>query len=360
VRSMIIRLQDVVLRVTSQGTVSPRTESELISQVAGQVIDVSPRFASGGFFRKNEALIRIDPRDYQFAISRLEAELAQSKLRLRQEEAEAEVAREEWSRLGKGQQPNPLVIREPQLAQARAAVEAAEAALKQAELNLERTRIKAPFDGRVRAKNVDLGEYVSPGIPLATVYAVDYAEVRLPVPDDQMAHLECCIDFRSSILSPLEIETVLKADYGGEEHYWTGEIVRVEGEIDPSTRMVTLVSRVKDPYGRRESGNRPPLAVGMFVEAEIKGRRAEGVAMIPRSALRGTDRTLIIDEENRLHFRDVEVIKTDAETAIISKGLSDGERICVSQLEAVVEGMHVRLADEEAASVSRPRKESIR
>lgn len=348
VRAQTIRLQNVQLIVNSQGTVSPRTESELFAQVAGQVITVSPAFARGGFFSKGEVLIRVDPRDYEFAISRLKADVAQAKLRLAQEEGEASVAREEWEKLGEGEEANPLVLREPQLAQARAALEAAEAALKQVELNLERTRIRAPFDGRVRSKNVDLGEYVGPGIPVATIYAVDYAEVRLPVPDDQMAYLDCCIDYRGQDPSNLNIDVILKANYAGQQHEWEGTIVRIEGEIDPRTRMVTLVARVDNPYSPPEEGNRPPFAVGLFVDAEIKGRFVENVAVIPRLALRGKDRVLVINGENRLHFRNVGVLKADAETAVLSSGLADGERLCLSPLETVVDGMHVRVMEEQA------------
>jgi multidrug efflux system membrane fusion protein len=347
VRAQTIQLQDVQLVVKSQGTVSPRTESELFSQVAGQVIEVSPAFARGGFFSRGEVLIRVDPRDYEFAISRLKAEVAQAKLRLVQEQGEASVAREEWEKLGAGEEPNPLVLREPQLTQARAALEAAEAALKQAELNLERTRIRAPFDGRVRSKNVDLGEYVGPGIPVATIYAVDYAEVRLPVPDDQMAYLDCCIDYRGQDPSDLNIAVTLKANYAGQLHDWEGKIVRIEGEIDPKTRMVTLVARVDNPYIQPEEGNRPPFAVGLFVNAEIKGRLVENVAVIPRSAIRGKDRVLVINGENRLHFRDVSVLKANADTAVLSAGLEDGERLCLSPLETVVDGMHVRVMEEQ-------------
>jgi RND family efflux transporter MFP subunit len=360
VRSQIIKLQDVQLTVNSQGTVSPRTESELFSQVAGQVIDVSPGFARGGFFSKNDVLIRVDPRDYEFAISRLKAEVAQAKLQLTQEEGEASVAREEWQKLGAGEEPNPLVLREPQLAQAIAALEAAEASLQQAELNLERTRIRAPFDGRVRSKNVDLGEYVGPGIPLATIYAVDYAEVRLPVPDDQMAYLDCCIDYRGQDPSNLDIDVILKANYAGQLHSWEGKIVRIEGEIDPRTRMVTLVARVNNPYSPPKEGNRPPFAVGLFVEAKIVGRNVEGVAVVPRSALRGRNRVLVIDGENHLHFRDVDVLKSDAETVVLKSGLKDGESLCLSPMETVVDGMHVRVLEEQSKSSAVTDEENLR
>lgn len=355
VRSSLIHLQNHQLSVKSQGTVSPRTESELVSQVAGQVMEVAAQFAPGGFFKKGDTLVKVDPRDYEYSLSRLKAQVAQARLRLAQEEGEASIARQEWERLGKEEEPDPLVLRIPQLAEARASYEAAQAALSQAELNLQRTRIIAPFDGRVRVKKVDVGQYVSPGAPLATIYAVDYAEVRLPVPDNEIGYLDCCLDYRSQNPAALDIDVILTAGYAGEVFQWKGKIVRVEGEIDPLSHMITLVARMKDPYGQDLLSDRPPLAVGMFVEAEILGRVVENVAVLPRRALRGTDRVLVIDEENRLHFRSVEVLRADFDTVIIDSGLKEGERICISPLEAVVDGMKVRVVDE--TSQNSPSKE---
>jgi RND family efflux transporter MFP subunit len=309
-------------------------------------MEVSAQFAVGGFFSRGDILISIDPRDYEFSIARLKAEVAQARLRLSQEEGEARIAREEWARLNQDESPPPLVLREPQLAQARAQLEAALASLQQAELNLERTRIRAPFDGRVRVKRVDVGEYVSPGVPLAVIYAVDFAEVRLPVPDEEMAYLDCCLGYREQAAEIPALDVTLRADYGGREYSWEGKIVRVEGEIDALTRMVTLVARVTDPYSRLRQEDQPPLAVGLFVRAEIEGIAATGVVIIPRAALRGTDQVLVVDEEARLHFRRVEVLRKDAESVLLSSGLESGELICLSPLEAVVEGMQVRIQEE--------------
>ena len=352
VRASIIKLQNFQLTVKSQGTVSPRTESELFSQVSGQVIEVSPQFAPGGFFERGEVLVKADPRDYELALSRWKAQIAQAELRLAQEEEEASIAQEEWKRLGKKEQANPLVLREPQLAEAKASLKGAQASLKQAELNLQRTQIRAPFNGRVRSKKVDLGQYVSPGVALATIYAVDYAEVRLPVPDNEMGYLDCCLDYRSKNPATLNIDVTLKANYAGRDYRWSGKIVRVEGEIDPLSHMITLVARVEDPYGRDQRSDRPPLAVGLFVEAEIKGKLVRDVVVIPRSALRGTESVLVIDDENKLHFRIVELLRKDSETVIISSGLEQGERICISPLEAVVEGMKVRVLNEDESKAS--------
>lgn len=345
VRVQTIDIQDHQLIVTSQGTVVPRTESELVAQVAGQVIEVATQFASGGFFKKGDLLVRLDPRDYEFTLARLRAEISQAELQLAQEEEEAEVARKEWEQLGEGKQPHPLVLREPQLARARSTLTAAKASYQQAQLNLARTEIRAPFNGLVRAKKVDLGEYVNPGVSLATIYAVDYAEVRLPVPDEEMAYLDQFSESGKQKMHSLNIPVILKASYAGNVHRWGGKIVRMEGEIDPLTRMVHLVARVDDPYGRTKKSSQPPLAVGLFVEAEIMGRQVEDVVVIDRAALRDENQVLVIDEEDRLHFRNVDILRMDAETVIIDGGLENGERICVSPLETVVEGMKVQTAE---------------
>ena len=346
VRVETVRLQDLSLIVRSQGAVSPHTETELITQVAGEIISVAPQFAVGGFFNRGDVLMEIDPRDYEFALSRMEAEVAQARLQLAQEEQEAEIARDEWEQLGRSESAHPLVLREPQLARAKAQLAAAEAAFQQSRLNLERTRIKAPYDGRVRAKMADIGQYVAPGVRLATIYAVDYVEVRLPVPDDQMAYLDCCLDYRNQNPADLGIGVTVYANYGGQDFSWQGKVVRVAGEIDPQTHMVILVARVDDPYSRDRRSERPPLAVGLFVEAEIQGKTAEGVAVLPRSVLRGADRVLVVDEEDRLRFREVEVLRTDAGSAVISAGLMPEERVCISSIETVVDGMNVRVVEE--------------
>ena len=348
VRVIPVAFSDLHLKVHTQGTVTPRTEATLVSQVAGQVMAVSPVFANGGFFEKGEALVTIDPRDYELAVTRAGVQVAQAELRLAREVEEAEVARQEWARVGQGD-PTPLVLRKPQLAEAKATLNAAKAALEQAELNLERTRIRAPYDGRVWAKSADVGQVVNPGAPLARIYAVDYAEIRLPIPDEQLAYLDLSFDFRGEVTPKHGPEVLLSAGFAGKPHTWKGRIVRVEGEIDSRTRMVYVVARVKAPYDQGDDPNRPPLAVGLFVNADILGHHLQNVVVLPRSVLRTGNRVLVVDAEDRLHFRDVDVHRTDAELMVLRSGLSPGERVCVSPLDAVVDGMRVRAIQEESA-----------
>lgn len=341
VRVMNVDLEEIRLSVSAQGTVTPRTESSLVAEVAGRVISASDALVAGGFFEKEEILLTIDPRDYELAEVRARARVAEAQVRVEREEEEANVARKEWKDLGRGE-PTPLVLRAPQLAEARASLEAAQADLEKARLDLERTRVRAPFAGRVREKKVGVGQYVTPSAPVALVYAVDYAEVRLPIPDSELAFLDLPLDYREGGGRSRGPEVLLEASFAGKSHRWSGIIVRTEGELDPRSRMIHAVAQVKNPYGRGEDPDRPPLAVGMFVQAEIMGRSVKEVAVLPRSALRSSGQVLVIDGEDRLHFRDVKILRSGRESVIVSEGLATGDRVCISPLEAAVDGMKVR------------------
>lgn len=349
VRLMTAEKSDVRYTVYSQGTVSPRTESQLVPEVSGRVMWVSPSFISGGFFEAGDVLLKIDPVDYENAVVLARANVAQSKLSYEMEKAEAEVAREEWADLQGEEEATPLTLRVPQLANAKATYEAAEAALRQAERDLERTEVKALFAGRVRRKNVDVGEFVTVGSPVATLYSVDVAEIRLPVEDRDLAYVDLPLDYRGQTENAPGPEVELIADFAGRQINWQGRIVRTEGEIDAMSRLVHVVAQVRDPYGRSANPGRPPLAVGLYVRAEIRGRLAEDVVVLPRAALHGGATVWVIDEEGRLRFREVEVLRAGRKEVVIGSGLEAGERICLSPLEAVTDGMKVRTGDEDEA-----------
>lgn len=340
VRVIRVQQQTVQLNVSSQGTVTPRTASALVAQVAGRITAVSPSFVAGGFFEKGAVLLSLDSSDYELAVTQAKYQVAQGELTLELEEQQAQIAREEWRRLNDGEIP-ALVAREPQLKQAKAALEAAQATLAQAELNLQRTQISAPFAGRVRVKTVDVGQYVTPGMALAQIYAIDYAEVRLPLPDNDLAFLDMPFAFRGAPTVRKGPEVTLTANFAGENQAWKGYLTRLEAEVDPRTRMVHAVVRVENPYGMSMS-TRPPLTVGLFVQAEISGKKIKNVAVLPRSALRNENEVLVVDADNKLRFRGVDILKMDAENIYIRGGLQNGEQVCISQLEAVVEGMLVQ------------------
>lgn len=344
VRSHVVRLQDLTLTVASQGTVMPRTQSSLVPEVAGRVIEVSPSFNAGGFFEAGDLLLKIESNDYEQSLIQARAAVRQAELRLEQQRAEAEVARQEWNDLGSGD-GSPLTLRVPQLAEAEAALQAAIAARARAERDLERTEIRAPYSGRLLDKQVDVGQFVSRGTPVARIYAVDFAEVRLPLPDDQLAFVDLPLAYRGSDQETTGPTVTLRADFAGKSYDWVGKIVRTEGEIDPKTRMVHAVARIRDPYGQGSDPNRPPLAVGLFVEAEIEGRLVRDVVEIPRAALREGGRVLVIDAEDRLRFREVEILRSTGARLIVSAGLAEGERVNLSPLAAVTDGMQVRVEE---------------
>jgi RND family efflux transporter MFP subunit len=344
VRVVTAEPRDTRLSVTTHGTVEPRTETAVVAEVAGRIMSIAPTFASGGFFAKGDVLLRIDPVDYELAVVASRSAVAQAKVRLEQEQAQAGLAQEEWKQLGSGE-ANSLATRELQLNEARTALDAAEAKLRQAERNLDRATVRAPFDCRVRDKTADVGQYVNPGAPLAQIYATDAAEVRLPIPDDELAHLDLPIDFHGGRGNAAGPRVLLRANLAGKERTWTGRIVRVEGEIDARTRMVYVVARVDDPYGRAAKQAGAPLAVGLFVEAEIEGRAVQQAVVLPRSAVRRGNVVLVVDDENRIRFQPVEVLHAGREDVIVGDGLNGGERVCISTIETVTDGMSVRTGD---------------
>lgn len=340
--------------VHSQGTVQPRTESELIPQVSGTAEWVSPALASGGFFGKGEPLVRIEPSDYRVERESARAALARAESDF--ERARTELERQKTLRERGVASQARIDDAENAFSVAEAARREARARLERAERDLGRTELHAPFEGRVRSERVDVGQFVNRGESIATLYAVDYAEVSLPVPDRELrfvdiplAMMRAATDGETDARGP---EVELHAEYAGQEHVWRGRIVRTEGEIDPKTRMVHVVARVRDPYGLHTEIERAPLAVGLFVQAEIRGREVKDVFVLPRSAIHSGDpmdphaspEVHVVDAEGRLHIRPVEVLRTEQERVVIGDGLAPGERVSVSSLRAVVDGMRVRVA----------------
>jgi len=345
VRVHVVELQDVALSVVSEGTVRPRTESQLVPEISGRVTSISDSFVEGGFFETDDVLVTIDPFDYQQAMVSARAQLAQTRLRLAEEEAEAEVAQREWEELGRGN-PRELTLRKPQLEDANAAVAAAEANVVRAERDLERAEIRAPYVGRVRRKSVDVGQFVTVGNPVATIYAVDIAEIRLPLPDEELAYLDLPLSYRGTDSRPGPSVKV-RTTFAGQTYSWDGRVVRTESEIDPVSRMVQVVAEVRDPYRLGPESDRPPLAVGMYVEAEIAGRRFNEIAVVPREALRGRNQVMVVDDESRVRFREVKLLRTTAESIYVEKGLMNGERVAISTLDSPTEGMLVQVTQEE-------------
>lgn len=352
VRVQPVAVEDVRLSVQTHGEVRPRTESGLVPEVSGSVLWVSPNLVSGGFFEKGEPLLRIDRLDYEVARETARAALAR---------AESDVARAERERKRQRTLADQDVTSasrlddaETEARAANAALRQAKAALLQAERNLDRTEIRAPYAGRVRDEQVDVGQFVNRGSTLAQIYAVDFAEVRLPIPDEELAHLELSLVPGSNGEGP---PVTLTADFAGEQREWEGRVVRTEGELDPKSRMVHVVARVDDPYASSSAGS-APLSVGLFVDATIHGRQLPGAVRIPRAALRENDRVWIADEKDQLRIRSVEVTQIGREEVVLRSGLGDGERVILSSLVAPIEGMPVRPVVPEAETVATTEKPS--
>lgn len=325
--------------IRSQGTVMPRTETVLSAEVSGAIVDISPKFVAGGVFEKGEVLLRIDPTNYRTAVDRAKALVNQRqiehdgalKLRTQGYRAEAEYAA------------------------AQSALASARADLIRSERDLERTYIRLPYAGIVRSKDADLGQFVNPGTRLGVTFATDFAEVRLPLTDQDLAFIDLP-DAReiTETGGANGQDVVLSAIQKGELRQWPARIVRSEGVVDEKSRVSYAVAHVDDPYGF-ESGM-TPLPMGTFVSAVLKGVSPGEMIRVPRSAIRGSNTLVFVDEESRIRIREVNVFRFDADYAYIRDDTLVGERIVLTALENPINGMPVRTTlDPEAGEVDTSR-----
>ena len=338
IRALDINLTPMQLSVKSEGNVQPSVETKLVAQVAGEVVKLSSSLVAGGEFSKGDILLKLDPRDYEIALARSKAALSRA-------QAEQRFAAEEASRVRSLYGDELTSIAQLQSAErllsiANATVDDASAAMKRANVDLERTVFTAPFNGRVRAENVDIGQFLAKGAMIATLYDTDRLQVRLPLADAQLAYLDP--SYAQTGLSGEEPANVmLSANYAGDQQSWSAKLLRTEGEISTKSRFLHVIVEVTETLN--ENGVRLP--VGLFVDAVIAGRTVDGLVSVPRGALRSDNSVMVIDEDNRLHFRDVSVFKLSDTDVLISEGLASGERISISPLQFVVEGMPVTVID---------------
>ena len=322
--------ESYTVKLTTRGETGAAREGSLVAEVAGTITEVSPKFVVGGTFSKGEMLAQVDPRDYEIALTLAQANLAQAQATLAEEQARAEQAASDWRKLGRKGTPSELTLRKPQLAATKANVDGARGQVERARLDLERTKISAMYDGRVRSKQVDLGQYVNRGAALAQIYSTDSAEIRLPLTSNQLKF----IDVNTAIEQRQQI--TMKATVAGSQTQWNATLVRTEG-IDPKSRQLYVVAKVDNPD---QADN--PLRIGQFVEASVGGKTLDNVFVIPRSALREDRQVLIVDEVGTLQMRDVEVAWKDAESAVISGGLKQGEVLNTTPLGSVTNGTRVK------------------
>ncbi len=340
-----VRTIDARLDVSTQGEVRPRTEVDIVAQVAGRVVAVSPEFTEGGRVTPGTALVTIEDTDHRLALGEARAAVADAELGLQQAYAAADVARRQ---LGNKSNPTPLALHEPQIAQAQARLDAARDRLAQAELNLERTRVALPFDGRVMTTSVDVGQYLTPGTPIGRAFATDVVEIRLPFTDGQLASLGLPIGYTADGDDARTVD--LSAVVGGARQAWHGRLTRLDAAVDPTTRLVYGIAEVEDPYGSARSDGDMPLAVGLYVNAEIVGRPVADAQVIPRAALRAGNQVFVVGDSGLLEIRRVEVGHSTTETAVIDQGLKPGEQVIVSSIRNPIQGMRLHAIDPKTAT----------
>lgn len=328
------------VQVKSYGRVQPRTQSTLLPQVSGQIVWLNPGFRAGGFFDEGEELIRLDSRDYAADVAQADAALMSARQALAEEQARSAQAAADWKRLGNTGKAPPLVLRTPQLSAAKASVASAEAALAIAKLNLERTRIRAPYRGRVLDTAVDLGQVVSSGTTLGQVYAVDVLEVRLPLQNRDLAYLRLPEEYRVEGTEPFQPSVEIHADLIRPER-WQGRVVQTEGAIDETSRQLHVLAQIDDPYGEKAM-DRVPLKVGEYVTALIDGIDVEAALLIPNKAIYQGSYVYLV-EEGVLQRRDVSIAWQNESRALIAQGLTAGDQLVLTSLGQVVSGTPVQV-----------------
>lgn len=338
------KAQSLRIPVVTRGLVMPGNDIPLVAETSGPVIYVSPNFVSGGFFRKGEVLMKVDDIENEVKIKKTEAMVAQSAQSLQQAQAEAQ------SRRTGG---NDVALIRTYDQQARSQYEAARAELASLRAQQQNAVLVAPFDGRVKTENLNVGMYLKPGVPLGQIYAVNMAEVRMPLSNQQAALVE--LPARRSVLSAEGPRVIFSIEYGGTRFRWDGQVQGAEGSMDEFNRLLYVYARIPEPFAEDPAQpGRPALTLGTFVEAEIEGRHFEQVIVVPRRALRSGSQVWIVTAANRLQRKEVEVLYKGRDLIYVKRGLEEGERIVLSHLDTAVDGLEVRPQPVADARVSDP------
>ena len=337
-----LKAREFTMEINSYGVVRPRTQSMLVAQVSGEISYVSDQFRDGGFFEKGELLLQIDDRDYQAEVKIVQATLLSAEQALLEEQARSEQALADWHRLGNGAQANSLVLREPQLAAQRANVLSAEAKLEKAQLALERTRIIAPFSGRVLNKQVDLGQVISNNGQLAQVYAVDYVEVRLPINNSDLRFINLPEQSRDGVHNGQQAIVTLSSDLVGYQQ-WQGTVIRTEGAINEQSQQLYVVAQITDPYAAKKLAEFP-IKIGQYVNAKIAGKTIPHALTIPNNAIYQGSYVYVLNEQNLLMRKAVEAAWQNQELTLVRSGLSAGDRLVITPLGQVSSGTKVTVS----------------
>jgi len=338
-----LRSEDIRMTVQGYGTVNPKVQVDIIPEVAGKVVYIHPELIVGGLIRANQTILRIDPRDYELAVRQAEAAVADSSVQLETQQAEAEVARTEWSQLHPDTEPtSPLVLREPQIRKAKAMLDSSEAQLANAQLRLERTSLSLPFDALITTENVDISQYVVMGQSLAKAYGTGSVEIEVPLKDSELKWFDV---FENSIFSngtpdsAKGIQAEVRAAFAGAEHTWKGYVVRTTGQVDRTSRMISIVVEVPEPF--KVIDGRPPLLPGVFAEVLIQGNTLDNAVAVPRDAIREGGQVWLLNG-NRLRIRPLKIVRVDKNFAYVASDVLDKAIVVISSLDAVVDDMEVR------------------
>ena len=332
----ILTPKDFQVQISSNGTTTPLTQTVLTAEVGGEVIYRSKKFAEGASVIEGEILAKIDDTDLQLQYKNALLQLANAEVQYSLQLAEAEVAKEAWDKIGDGV-ASDLTLKKPQLKQAEAFLEVAKAQVSSAAKKLNKTEIIAPYAGRIQNVNIDLGTTIIPGQPVGAMYTSSEIEITLAVKDNDLQFLSIPMDGRK--LNPSEqASVVIESFYKGKTQSWKGKLERVDGVIDPVTRMINLIAVFKNDF---IESDKPNLPIGLFVEAKIDGITLKNIFEIPINSISEDNEVYIVDKDNQLELRELTILKKYSEFVIIKDGLKAGERIVTSKLSTASNGIKV-------------------
>ena len=332
----ILTPKDFQVQISSNGTTTPLTQTVLTAEVGGEVIYRSKKFAEGASVIEGEILAKIDDTDLQLQYKNALLQLANAEVQYSLQLAEAEVAKEAWDKIGDGV-ASDLTLKKPQLKQVKALLEVAKAQVSSAAKKLNKTEIIAPYAGRIKNVNIDLGTTIIPGQPVGAMYTSSEIEITLAVKDNDLQFLSIPMDGRK--LNPSEqASVVIESFYKGKTQSWEGKLERVDGVIDPITRMINLIAVFKNDFIETD---KPNLPIGLFVEAKIDGITLKNIFEIPINSISKDNEVYIVDKDNQLELRKLTVLKKYSEFVIIKDGLRAGERIVTSKLSTASNGIKV-------------------
>lgn len=342
--------QTVNFKVHSQGTVTPFTETAIVAEVTGRIVDISPKLKAGGYFKKGETLLKIDDIDYQVALLQAKARLEVAKASLMEEKARGEQAEDEWKLTGQPVSEAPaMALRKPQFKKAEADIAVAKADVRAAEIKLARTHIQAPYDALVKEQHVDIGQFVSIGNQMAMIFAVEKAEVRLPIKHQDINFLTLPkINQTSDDAADISLIYV----DAGEIKKWPAKLVRYEGVIDSNSRVHYVVAEVKDPYGLMNGSANEELRVGSFVNAVIEGKAFENIMTISRESLVGKNSLHMMNSDNQLVIESIDIMRSDSHNVYSQSDLPANYKLILTQLELPVSGMPVRTKASDSVTVA--------